>query len=433
MGAFSARAILAPGIGFAAAVGLANGAMAAGFALKEQGAAGLGNAFAGATAAGQGDLSTIFFNPAGMTTLSGSQVEVVTSYIMPKAEFSATRAVRATATPISGGNGGDGAEDALLPAFYAMYDMAPDLKLGIGINAPWGLVTEYDSDWVGRYHALKSDLQTINISPSVAWRVNDRISLGGGLQIQRADAELTNAIDFGLVMAPGVLDGAFDGVGKLEGDDWGYGFTLGAMFDLRKSTRIGVTYRSQVQHTLEGDASFSGVPGPLAGVFTNTKASAKLITPDTVSAGLYHQINPQWAVLADVTWTNWSKFKELRVDFQNNLPDSVTPENWDDATFVSLGATYRPSEQMTLRAGVAFDQSPVPDQFRTPRIPDEDRLWLAMGVGYKVTPAISLDASYTHIFVNDGTLNLASANAGTIVGTYDNAVDILTAQLRWVF
>lgn len=432
MGKYSARAILAPVAGMAALVGLADAAMASGFALKEQGAAGLGNAYAGATAAGQQDLSTIFFNPAGMTTLSGSRVEAVASYIMPKAEFSASRAVRVTGAAISGGNGGDGGEDALLPAFYAMYAMSPDLRLGVGVNAPWGLVTEYDSDWVGRYHALKSDLQTINISPSVAWRANDWLSVGGGLQIQRADAELSNAVDFGLILAPG-LGGAFDGVGKLEGDDWGFGFTLGAMMQLQKATRVGVAYRSQVQHTLEGDATFTGVPGPLAGIFTNTKASAKLITPDMLSAGVHHQFNPQWAVLADVTWTNWSKFKELRVDFQNAVPDSVTPENWDDATFVSLGATYQPSEQMTVRGGVAFDQSPVPDQFRTPRIPDEDRLWLAFGIGYKITPAISLDASYTHIFVDDSTLNLASASSGTIVGTYDNAVDIFAAQLRWVF
>ncbi len=259
---------------------------AAGFALKEQSTAAQGNAFAGATA-GADDLSYMFFNPAAAARQSGSQVVAVGSYIMPRAELrdgTASAATPVGTVPIRGGNGGnDIAEDKLLPAFYAMWEATPDLKLALGVNAPFGLETDYNEGWIGRYHALNSRLRTINFNPVVAYRVHDLLSVGAGLQVQYIDARLTNAIDFGTIgLAGGIgfaAPTAQDGRAKVTGDNLGVGFNAGLIAEPLEGTRIGVAYRSHVRHDIDGDADFTldaaGVGAALqaaTGAFVRTSA-----------------------------------------------------------------------------------------------------------------------------------------------------------------
>ncbi|MGD8703633.1 MAG: outer membrane protein transport protein, partial [Desulfosarcina sp.] len=241
---------------------IAGSAMGAGFAIIEQSAASAGYAYAGAAAVAE-DASTIFFNPAGMSLQSGNELQIGGHYIIPKAEFKNQGSNNGLPPPLSGpllgGNGGDAGEAALVPNLFYMHDFSDKWKAGIGITAPFGLVTEYDNGWVGRYYALKSDLATLNINPSVAYKINDQWSLGVGISFQRVEAELTQAIDWGTALvsqglAPPTLSQNLDGTAKIEGDDWGFGANVGLIFEPRPGTRLGLHYRSQIDHTLEGDA-----------------------------------------------------------------------------------------------------------------------------------------------------------------------------------
>lgn len=430
----------------AAGTGLAAGhAGAAGFALKEQSASALGNAFAGATAKA-GDISYMFYNPAGLTRHSGTRATAGLSYVAPTSEPERARASTLGGTvPIRGGDGGDDiSENAVVPTFYAMHSVTDRLKLGLGVNVPFGLETKYDSGWAGRYHAVKSKLQTININPNVAYEVADGVSLGAGVQVQYIDAELSRAIDFGTIGqvagVPGARPTQQDGAVNVTGDDWGVGANLGVLVEPMAGTRLGLAYRSRIAHELRGRADFQGDSAGVAaalrattGRFTDTGGRADLTTPDLITGGFYHEVTDRWAVMGEVQYTLWSTFDELRVRFGNPAqPDSVTREDWEDSWFGALGATFTPRDDLALRAGAAYDETPIPDRRRTPRIPGADRYWLAIGAHYAPYSWLTLDAGYTHIFVDDSTVTLRPGAAdprGDLALAYDNSIDIATVQV----
>ncbi|HWR57335.1 MAG TPA: outer membrane protein transport protein [Thermodesulfovibrionales bacterium] len=429
-------------------------AMGAGFALIEQSVSGLGNAYAGGSAAAE-DATTIFFNPAGMTRLDGQQVVAGFHIVIPSAKFTnegSTHVLQSvTRAPLLGNNGGDAGVTKGIPNLYYSVKLSPRLVLGLGVNAPFGLATDYESGWVGRYHALKSDVLNININPSVAYKLTDQLSAGAGISVQYLKAKLSNAIDFGTLDALGKLGlpaGALrltpqlsDGSVKMEGDSWGVGYNLGLLYEFTNSTRMGVAYRSRIDHTLEGDATFSNVPAGLSPVpvFRNTGVKADVTLPDSLSVSLFHSITPQWMVMADFTWTNWSLFKELRVKFDNpNQPDSVTTELWQDSYRYSLGLSYVPDSSWIFRTGIAYDTAAVADaEHRTPRIPDADRFWIALGAGYKISKALSIDIGYAHLFISDEKVNKTptgeDAVRGGLVGSYDNNINIVSAQISLKF
>jgi long-chain fatty acid transport protein len=431
-------------------------AQAAGLAIRKQSGAALGNAFAGATA-GAEDIGYMFFNPAALARQEGHQVLAAASYIAPRAKPTGVSGSTVLGTSITGGDGGGGiAVDALVPVLYGMYSVTPGLKLGLGVNAPFGLVTEYEDGWSGRYHALESSLTTININPAVAYRMNDMVSVGLGLQAQYAEARLTNAVDFGTLGVargvPGSVPGAQDGFSEIEGDDWGFGFNAGVLFEPVEGTRLGIAYRSRVSHRLDGDGRFrldsAGVAASLQAAaiaagnpapFVDTGVEADLAMPETVSVGVHHDIDPQWSVMAEAAWTRSSRFDELRIEFDNPAQaDSVTEEDWDDSWFLAGGATYRPDADWTIRLGVAYDESPVPDETRTPRIPGADRLWLAVGAGFRPFENLRVDVGYTHIFVDDPSVDLTTAGVGNtfrgnLAVDYDSSIDIVTLQVSYAF
>jgi long-chain fatty acid transport protein len=378
---------------------------AAGFALIEQNASGLGNAYAGQAAAAT-DASTIFFNPAGMTLLPDRQLVLAGHLIKPQAEFTGT-------STIGGGDGGDAGGLALVPNAYYAFRLRPDVHVGVGLNAPFGLATEYDSTWAGRTQAIKSELKTVNLNPSIAWKASDSVSLGAGVSLQYAEATLTNASAAGLA--------------TVKGDDYGWGFNLGVLWQPSEVTRIGLAYRSEVDYTLEGTVTFSGLP---AG---NGPVTADTTLPDSASLSVFHKLNDRWDLLADVTWTGWSDFDELRIVRTSGALLTVTPENWDDSYRYSVGANYRWSDRLTLRGGVAYDATPVSDTYRTARIPDESRTWIAFGAQYRLSPKTLLDVGYAHLFVDDARINKTETGPVTLTGEYDASVDILSAQLTLNF
>lgn len=418
---------------------------AAGFALFEQNASGAGNTFAGGAAIAD-DASTIFFNPAGLTQLKGKQFLVAGHLIDISARYSSNTATSGVGTPMTGGSGGNAGTTVFVPNMYFSMAIDPTWSFGVGINAPFGLMTDYDAGWVGRYQALKSDLKTLNINPTLAWKVNDTVSLGAGVSAQYIKAELSKAIDFGTVcfgtLGPGTCGGLGlspqnnDGSVKVEGSDWGYGFNLGALLQVSSRTRVGVSYRSKIEQELSGDATYSNVPVAFSAspTFSNTGAKAKITLPDTASISAFSQINEKLALMADITWTNWSRFKELRISFSNGAADSVTQEEWRDTYRVAIGANYKLDDTWKLRTGIAYDQTPVRDQYRTPRIPDNDRIWVAFGANYRLSNVGSIDLGYQHGFVKNAPLNKTeSPTGGTLVGNYDDKVDILSVQYTHSF
>ncbi|KAA5605941.1 aromatic hydrocarbon degradation protein [Roseospira marina] len=412
-------------IGCVGAVTLwASAAGASGFQLKEQSSEGLGNAYAGSTAKAY-DPSTAFFNPAGMTRLKGNQGSMTAALVMPQARFSGS-ASTVFGTPVTGVDGGDAADDAMLPSIYGVYTLTDDLRFGLAINTPFGMSTSYSNDWVGRYQALDSYLQSTSIMPSLAYRVTDNLSVSAGPVFQYTGVRLTTAVN-NMGLAPG------DGLQKLNGEDLGFGFNLAAMWEFDENSRIGVNYRSQVEHTFDGKVKYHGVSPLLAQSrgLVNSDASADLTTPDVLSVGVYHAFNPEWAVVADAAWTRWSVFDELRVDADQGA-DSLTEENWHDTVFVALGGIWTPNENWTFRGGVAYDMTPIPDKYRTARIPGEDRYWLSGGASYHFEDWLSVDAGYAHVFVKDSSLH-ETTSQGTVEGTYENSIDILSigATLRF--
>lgn len=414
-------------------------AHASGFALIEQNASGLGNAYAGQAASAQ-DASTVFFNPAGMTKVQGTQLVMAGNLILPTARFndSGASTVATVLQTTKGGDGGDAGGLALAPNFYYVRDLKPDLKLGIGVSAPFGLGTEYDETWMGRFQAVKSDLKTINVNPSLAYKLSDTVSVGAGLDLMTIEATLTKMTNYSAAIVagggPAIAD--LSGLSKMKGDDWGIGYNFGVLFEPAPDTRIGLGYRSRVQMELEGSVSFQNVPitgnavldAALAATFANGDVTAKVTLPDSFSASFFKKLNERVDLLADASWTNWSVFRELKIDRTSGANVSTTPENWEDTWRFSLGMNYRQDDRLTWRAGVAYDQSPVPDQWRTPRIPDQDRTWVAVGFQYTMADKSKWDVGYAHLFVKNPSMNMTVAGQGTLSGSYDNSVDILSVQ-----
>ena len=253
-------------------------------------------------------------------------------------------------------------------------------------------------------------------------------------------SDLTGAVDFGTVIgAPGAADGYSD----IKGSDWGYGFNLGFLWEPTKQTRVGVGFTSAIAHDLEGTAMFTNVPAvaALRASFANTGAHARVTTPEILDISVYHELSPQWAVMADVSWTNWSRFKNLIITYDNPLRSAtVTKESWKDGYFFALGAEYKASEQLAVRAGVAYDKAPTPTEERTPRIPDSDRIWGSLGATYKFNEKYSVSAAYTHIWGKKADVNLYDTGStgsnnlrGNLKGTYDAHVDIVALQVSAKF
>lgn len=404
-------------------------ALASGFQIQEQSASGLGVAYSGQSAAVH-DASTVFWNPAGQSLLPGKQGVAALHYIMPSTKFSDNGT--SLLSPFNLGNGGDGGESALVPAMYGTWMINPQWSVGLAVNAPFGLATEWDSVWVGELHAIRSEIKTLNINPTVSFKVNNMLSLGAGLSYQRLEAELTSAQ---LLAAPPPLVTA---IAKVEGDDWAWGWNVGALINVGPATRIGLTYRSAIKYTVEGDLTFSNPA--LAALQSNVKADVKL--PQVFAVGVSHQFTPQTRVLADWTWTGWDSIQSLDIVRTSGALSgqlaTTTSLNFENSWRAGFGVEHQLNQPWLLRAGVAYDTSPVQDAFRTPRLPDDNRWWLALGARYMPTPNASwwLDFGYTHIFVSDASSSLPPAGApaadvqrGALRGSYKASVDILAAQV----
>lgn len=443
----------------AVAVLMIDVACAGGFQVYNQSVSGLGTSTAHQAAVE--DATTAYWNPAGMVYLPQRSFTLGVDLIKQHAEFknkgSTTFLPPPNGVPLGGGSGGDSGDVSPLPHLFYTQPLGSKGWVGFSLTFPFGLGNEYDDDWVGRYHALKSELRTINLNPAFAYKITNSLSIGAGVSAQYAKVTLTNALDFSTIclgaaqnspaLGPQCVSAGFnvpgnaakDGKVNIEGDDWSYGFNLGLMYQPAENLRFGFAYRSNVKHTLKGDASFdkpAGMPAPIANSaqFTDGAASAAANLPETISVNGMWRVR-DWTLVSDVAWVRWSRFDEQRIKFGNGAPDSVTPARWKNTLRVAVGAIYQLNPTWKLRTGFALDRSPVPDEFRTPRTPDEDRLIVGLGANYQFSERSTFDVGYSHVFLKDASIDLStSPAAGRLVGTFpDSSSDIVGLQWNYTF
>ncbi|MCK4988378.1 MAG: outer membrane protein transport protein, partial [Desulfobacterales bacterium] len=384
--------------------------MASGIQITEKGTKGLGNAWAGGAAVAE-DASTVYWNPAGMTRLDGNHAELSVHFIRPSFKWNDDGSSTVIGQPLSGSDGGDAGGPNFVPNFFYSHEISDKWRAGIGIVSPFGLETDYDKNWKGRYYTTKSSVLTIDINPSVAYRISSQWSVGAGISAQYIDAELKNAVDYGTIDAAtggvfGLVPQGADGRAELEADDWAWGYNLGVLFELNENTRFGLTYRSKVEYDDDdGDATFTTPAAAqlLANALglVDTEISAELDMPANASLSAYHKLSEKWAIMASVVWTQWSSLDELRVQFDSGAADNVTTFDWDDTFYYAIGATWYYSDQWTFRGGVAYDQTPVPDkERRSPRLPDDDRFWVSTGASYEFLDRWGIDFAGTYIWTD---------------------------------
>lgn len=462
-----ARSILA----LAVAAMAAPSVQAAGFALSTQSASGTGNAFAGGAAIAE-DAAVSWYNPANMTDLHiGTHLSAGAHIIFPSAEFTDQGSwvnpaltggnIDAAQAALQGSND-NGGHAAGIPQLNVVRTVNDRMSLGLALNAPFGLGTKYEEDWIGRYHALESAITTVNLNPSIGYKLNEQFSIGAGVSAQYMDVTLDTAIDSaaacqsiaaaannGDVLAqclsslPQLSNAATDSKASISGDDWSYGFNIGATFKPTERTRLGIHYRSAMDHELEGDVDYT-VNANLQPILTATgvtrfndgAVTAAANLPDTTSLSVTHQVNDRFQVMADYTRTGWSSFESLTVE-RDSDGSTVTDvdQSWEDSNRYAVGASYQYNDRLKFRGGVALDESPVPNvQLRTPRTPDNDRTWLSLGVNYHLNKQMTLDVGYAHLFADETPIDNTSPDNGyRLRGLYNNSVDILSAQINWSF
>ncbi|WP_297359412.1 outer membrane protein transport protein [Thauera sp.] len=420
----------------AALLALASGtASAAGFQLLEQNASGIGNAYAGSAAVAE-NASTIFFNPAGMTQLQAREMSVGLSLVRPSFKFTD----QGSSAGVLSGNAQDAGDWAALPNAYLSWALNKDLYVGVGMGAPFGLVTEYNRDWIGSAHSIKFDIKTININPSIAWRVNEKVSLGFGVNWQRMEAEYVRRagiVDLpagaGGVPIPRPLSQSF---ATLDADDDSWGWNVGALFTVSDATKVGVSYRSKIKHELEGSLSVAG-PNPVFNTVGSSGANATVELPDIFIFSVAHKLDPKWELLGDVSWTGWSSVDKVDIMRSSGALAQTLDTDFQDTWRVALGANYQLNDAWKLKFGVAFDETPVKNaEKRLTSLPDNDRIWFSVGGQWKASKASTLDMGVSYLYVDDTKINNGSPadlQKGLVKGEYDSSVWILGAQYSMSF
>jgi long-chain fatty acid transport protein len=394
---------------------------ASGFAINEQSVSNMGTAFAGRSSSAD-DASTVFGNPAGMARIKREQVSGGIALIHAKTD------IDNASGSASGSNDGDMVPFIGAPMGYYVKPLDDNWSFGLGLYVPFGLVTDYERNFQGRYHGDRSEVRVITLQPTLSYRFNEHLSIGFGPTINRIDGELTSAIS-------NPIPGAGDGKVEIKGDDTALGYNLGVLFEITPQTRFGLTYHSKVDYRLKGDTTVSG-PGFVIGSSAGTyDASLELTTPESVDFSVTHELNADWTLYAGSTWTRWSRLEEIRADnkgvgglLAGNLSSISEPQNWHDTWAHAVGAAYKLNRQWTLRAGLAVDQSPTNNTDRSPRIPTGDRTILSLGTAWSPNDDVTIDLAYSYLMEDDAHIERDDYSA-----TYKNTAHGLGAQVTYRF
>ena len=446
--------------------GAAAPALGAGFQLNETSASGLGTAFAGGAAAAE-DASTLWSNVAGLSRIQEGQGIAALHMIKPSMEFGNVSSVAAAQQSL-GGEGGDAGSTAWVPNLYYAAPVNAQWSWGVGFTAPWGLVSEYEDGWIGRFQAIRSSIETMNVNPGVSWKPASNFALGFGLNYQRFEGEFTNQLNYsvallGAAAANGILPGtpAYNAIAaatprlessvRIEGDDDAWGWNAGLLWDISPQHRLGLHYRSSIKYDIAGNVQFvhptaTAAPPTLAAglnaALYNGGLTSAVEIPPIVNLSLFSAVNGQWDVMIDAQWTGWSTIQDLTfVRSDGAQAGSVlgsTPVNFEDSWKVSVGANWRLGNGWMVRGGLAYDESPVQATYRTPRLPDNDRTWLTAGGQYRFANGVTLDFGAAYIWVAEGSISKNgdppnTALNGLLSGRYSGDTVVLSGQLKMEF
>jgi len=393
---------------------------ASGFALNEQSISGMGTGFAGRSSSAD-DASTVYGNPAGMSRLKREQVTLGGAAVIAKTDIKQTSGA-------SGTNDGDMVPVVGVPMGYYVKPIDDHWSFGFGMYVPYGLVTDYESGFAGRYYGSKSEVQVITLQPTVSYAFNDKVSIGFGPTINRIDGTLESATR---PPAPGLNDGKV----RITGDDTAVGYNVGILVQATDRTRVGLTYHSMVDYKLEGKTKVSN---QYIGALNGTKydASLKLKTPESVDFSVTHELDDQWTIYAGSTWTRWSRLEAITVNNEGVPPLLVAgglgriseEQKWHDTWAHAIGASYKLNKEWVLRTGFTVDQSPTNNVNRSPRIPTGDRKILSFGAGYSPSDDVTIDLAYSYLWEEDTKINQAAYHA-----KYENSAHGLGASLTYRF
>ena len=404
-----------------------NQLLAAGFAINEQSVSAMGTAFAGRSSSAL-DASTVYGNPAGMSYLN-EQVSGGMALINAGSDIDDVN------SNYRGSNDGDMVPLAAIPFGYYVTPLDEQWTFGLGVFVPYGLATEYENNYQGRRFAKDSDVAVLAIQPTLSYRINEQWSLGAGVSANHIEGKLSSAVN------PLAAFGGTEGEYKVEGDDWAWAYTVGLMFQATDATRIGLTYRSKVEYTLEGKVENERVGLGLMGSIPAGKydASLDLTTPENFELSVTHQFDSRWTGYAGYIWTRWSRFREIVIESPTNAAASfreVTEEQgWHDTRSYAAGLSYQLNKEWVLRSGVAFDPTPTNNTHRSPRIPSGDRYVWAFGAGYTPAsqPNLTLDLAYVYLQEEQVSVSKFEARKGTYNADYNNNGHALSAQATWRF
>jgi len=398
-----------------AAGALSTQALAAGFALNEQSISGMGTSFAGRSSSAE-DATTLFGNPAGMARLKREEVSFGLAAIYAKTDISDT-----SSFPASGSNDGDMVPFTAVPMGYYVKPIDEKWAVGVGIYVPFGLATDYESGYQGRYFGDYSEVTVITVQPTVSYRFNEKLSVGFGPTINRIEGELQSA-------SPNPTSlGTNDGRVKVTGDDTALGFNAGILYEFSPQTRAGLSYHSKVEYKLKGDTKLSGAGFDVAGASGKYDASLELDTPESIDVSVTHELNDQWTLYAGAMWTRWSRFEAIIIEndgipanLKGNLAPIVEDQDWHDTWSYAIGTAYKLNREWTLRTGLAFDQSPTNNVHRSPRIPSGDRTAISFGLAWSPTDDVTVDLAYTYLQEEEVEVSRSrSYQDGALVANYD--------------
>lgn len=370
-------------LGFILTLVAATGASAAGYQLQEYSVTNLGRAFAGVGVMGD-DYSAVAFNPAGMSLMNNSGVQM--GAIAVDVYGSARGSSKPTGMSDPKSDKIHSNIFRLLPHFYGQKKVNDKLDLGIGLYVPFGLANDYDNDWFGVEHGEYSGITVVDLTPSISYKILDTLSVGAGINLQYTVAHLTG----------GVVGGGHTNMH--DADDMGVGYNVGLTWQPQKSTRLGVSYRSKVDHKLQGKNDMVSALRPALN--GRHDVSAKITTPETVIFSAAQDLNNKWTLSGIARFTRWTRFNVLNI-YQDEKPMSSTHEKWKNTWYFGAGVDYKYCKNLTFRFGTAWDNTAIRSvKYRTARIPDERRIWASIGATY-TKDNWQFDIGYSHLFVHN--------------------------------
>lgn len=378
-------------------------AEAGGFAIRSHSAAGFGMALSGVAAGDQ--LSYSYWNPAVLGNIQGFEIEAGAAGVLPFIDI----------YPENGASVEIG-KAALVPSSFAAMQLNDQLTMGIAFSSPFGMATEAPNNWAGQIYSRKSEIFSLNANPMLAYRVNDHVTIGAGLQFQYFSAELGSAA-FIDADAPDLV---------LDASDYGFGFNFGVQLAPWEGTVVGLGYRSSIKHDLDGD-----IRTPLGSL----PVHATIDTPDIVSLGIRQDIGERFRAFGTVEWNNWSRLQDIPAFDSLGNERTTLYLRYRDGWLFSVGGEYDVSERLTLRAGLGYEISPLTVSNRDTRFPETNQLMVSAGASYQYSDRVKLTASYIHSFgLGDGAIDIGPDNprylGETFTGTSDLSIGIASVGIN---